>query len=184
MLVKNRIYTATIEDYTAQGQGVARVEGCARLRPRRHCWGGVPDPDHQGGQNLGRRGNRVHQPGVPPPDQPPMSPGQAVRGLCLPHMDYAEECRLKRERVRQALNRLAGENLAQVPLLPAPSLTAYRNKAQYPVAPGPHGPVAGFFQAGTHRVIAAPRCAILPRRWIRCGIWWWRTWPVFPRQRL
>ena len=33
MLVKNRIYTATIEDYTAQGQGVARVEGCAVFVP-------------------------------------------------------------------------------------------------------------------------------------------------------
>ena len=31
MLIQNRIYTATITDYTIQGQGIAHVEGCACL---------------------------------------------------------------------------------------------------------------------------------------------------------
>ena len=33
MLVKNQIYEATIVDYTAEGQGVARIEGCAVFIP-------------------------------------------------------------------------------------------------------------------------------------------------------
>ena len=33
MLIKNQIYTAHITDYTAQGQGVAHVEGCAVFVP-------------------------------------------------------------------------------------------------------------------------------------------------------
>ena len=162
MLVKNRIYTATIEDYTAQGQGIARVEGCAVFVPDAIA-GEVCQIRITKAAKTWAAGEIVSISQVSPHRINRQCPqGKRCGGCAFPHMDYAEECRLKRERVRQALNRLAGENLAQVPLLPAPSLTAYRNKAQYPVAPGPHGPVAGFFQAGTHRVIAAPRCAILP----------------------
>ena len=77
-------------------------------------------------------------------------------------MDYQEECRLKAERVRQALNRLGGEALEEVPILPAPEIFHYRNKAQYPVAPGKGRAVAGFYRAGTHQVVACPQCGILP----------------------
>ena len=33
MLIQNQIYTATITDYTIQGQGIAHVEGCAVFIP-------------------------------------------------------------------------------------------------------------------------------------------------------
>lgn len=33
MLVKNQIYEAEITDYTAEGQGVAHIEGCAVFIP-------------------------------------------------------------------------------------------------------------------------------------------------------
>ena len=33
MLTKNQIYTAEIVDYTAEGQGVAKIEGCAVFVP-------------------------------------------------------------------------------------------------------------------------------------------------------
>ena len=33
MLIKNQIYEATIVDYTSEGQGVAKVEGCAVFVP-------------------------------------------------------------------------------------------------------------------------------------------------------
>ena len=33
MLEKNQIYEAVISDYTAEGQGVAKVEGCAVFVP-------------------------------------------------------------------------------------------------------------------------------------------------------
>ena len=33
MLTQNQIYTALITDYTAQGQGVAHIEGCAVFVP-------------------------------------------------------------------------------------------------------------------------------------------------------
>ena len=33
MLTKNRIYEAVITDYTSEGQGVAKIEGCAVFIP-------------------------------------------------------------------------------------------------------------------------------------------------------
>ena len=33
MLIKNQIYEAVITDYTAEGQGVAKIEGCAVFIP-------------------------------------------------------------------------------------------------------------------------------------------------------
>ena len=33
MLIKNQIYEAQITDYTAEGQGVAHIEGCAVFVP-------------------------------------------------------------------------------------------------------------------------------------------------------
>ena len=53
MLVKNQIYEAEITDYTAEGQGVAHIEGCA-----------VFIPNAGGGENCGDSGK------VPPPGQP------------------------------------------------------------------------------------------------------------------
>ena len=33
MLIKNQIYEALVTDYTAEGQGVAHIEGCAVFIP-------------------------------------------------------------------------------------------------------------------------------------------------------
>ena len=33
MLIKNQIYEAVISDYTSEGQGVAKIEGCAVFIP-------------------------------------------------------------------------------------------------------------------------------------------------------
>ena len=77
-------------------------------------------------------------------------------------MDYAEETRLKAERVKNCLNRIGGENLAEVPILAAPDCHGYRNKAQYPVAVKKGRAYAGFYRAGTHDVVENARCRILP----------------------
>jgi 23S rRNA (uracil1939-C5)-methyltransferase len=77
-------------------------------------------------------------------------------------MDYEEETRLKADRVRQALGRIGGENLEDVPILSAPTCYGYRNKAQYPVASEKGRVYAGFFRAGTHNVVENKRCLILP----------------------
>ena len=162
MLTKNAIYETVITDYTAEGQGVAHIEGCAvfipnaiagercrvRIEHARKTWAAGKIVEIL--EKSPHRCNREC----------------AVAKLCggcdFWHMDYEEETRLKAERVRTCLNRIGGESLETVPILSAPTCHGYRNKAQYPVAEKKNRAYAGFFRAGTHDVVENDRCLILP----------------------
>ena len=162
MLIKNQIYEAVIDDYTAEGQGVAHVEGCAvfvpnaiagekvllRIEKAQKTWASGKIT-----QILEKSPHRVNR-------QCPVA--KLCGGCDFWHMDYEEETRLKANRVRQALNRIGGENLEEIPILAAPTCQGYRNKAQYPVAVNKGKAYAGFFRAGTHQVVENSRCLILP----------------------
>ena len=162
MLIKNQVYEAVICDYTAEGQGVAKIEGCAvfipnairgervlvRIEKAQKTWatGKIT-------QLLEKSPHRVNR----------ECPVAKLCGGCdFWHMDYEEEGALKADRVRGCLNRLAGEKLEQLPILGAPTCRGYRNKAQYPVSSRKGKAYAGFFKAGTHQVVENDRCLILP----------------------
>ena len=161
MLEKGKVYEAVICDYTAEGQGVAKIEGCAvfipnaiagetclvRIEKAQKTWAAGKIT-----QILEKSPHRVNR----------ECPVAKLCGGCdFWHMDYTEESRLKADRVRQALNRIGGENLEEVPILAAPDCHGYRNKAQYPVSSEKGRVFAGFFKAGTHQVIENKRCLIL-----------------------
>ena len=162
MLQKNDCYEVTITDYTADGQGVARAEGCAVFVPYALAGETCRIRIDQVGKTwasgkietiLVRSPHRVNR----------ECPVAKLCGGCdFWHMDYEEECRLKARRVLQALNRIGGEQLETVPLLTAPTCRGYRNKAQYPAAAKKGRAYAGFYRAGTHRVVENDRCLILP----------------------
>ena len=162
MLIKNQIYEAKITDYTTEGQGIAHIEGCAVFIPNavagetcrvrielvRKTWAAGKIVEI-----LEKSPHRVNR----------ECPVAKLCGGCdFWHIDYAEETRLKAERVRSCLNRLGGENFAEIPILAAPTCHGYRNKAQYPVAAKKNRAFAGFFRAGTHEVVENERCLILP----------------------
>ena len=162
MLEKGKLYEAAVTDYTAEGMGVAHVEGCAvfipnaifgeryevRIEKAGKTWAAAKIT-----QILEKSPHRLQR-------ECPISSG--CGGCDFWHMDYAEETRLKAERVRQCLNRLGGESLEKVEILSAPTCHGYRNKAQYPVAVKKGRAFAGFFKAGTHEVVENQRCLILP----------------------
>ena len=162
MLEKNKIYQAVICDYTAEGQGVARIEGCAVFIPNairgETCMVRIEKVGKTWAAGkitelLEKSPHRVNR----------LCPVAKLCGGCdFWHMDYQEETALKAERVRQALNRIGGENLETVPILAAPTCESYRNKAQYPTASKKGRAYAGFFRAGTHQVVENDRCLILP----------------------
>ena len=162
MLEKNKIYETVITDYTAEGQGVARIEGCAVFIPNAIAGETCTVRIEKVGKTwasgkmveiLERSEHRINR----------VCPVAKLCGGCdFQHMTYEEELRLKADRVRQCLNRLGGENLEHVDILSAPETTCYRNKAQYPVASKNGRAFAGFFKAGTHQVIENDRCGILP----------------------
>ncbi len=162
MLTKNEIYEAVICDYTAEGQGIAKAGGCVvfvpnaivgekvriRIEKAQKTWAAGKMTEI-----LERSPHRINR----------ECPVAKICGGCnFWHMDYAEETRLKADRVRQCLNRLAGEDLPELPILAAPTCHGYRNKAQYPVAIKNGRAYAGFFKAGTHEVVENERCLILP----------------------
>ncbi len=162
MLEKGKIYEAEICDYTAEGQGIAKVEGCAvfvpnaivgekcriRIEKAQKTWAAGKITEL-----LEKSPHRVNR----------ECPVAKLCGGCdFWHMDYEEECRLKANRVKQALNRLAGEQVEDIPFLAAPTSEGYRNKAQYPVSSQKGRCYAGFFRAGTHQVVENDRCRILP----------------------
>ena len=162
MLEKNGIYEAVVTDYTAEGQGIAHVEGCAVFLPNAIAGERVrlrieyPRKTWASGkilEILEKSPHRVNR----------ECPVAKLCGGCdFWHMDYEEETRLKAERVKTCLNRLAGENLTQVPILAAPDCRGYRNKAQYPVAARKGRAFAGFYRSGTHQVVENKSCRILP----------------------
>jgi 23S rRNA (uracil1939-C5)-methyltransferase len=162
MLEKNKIYEAEIVDYTSEGQGIAKIEGCAvfvpnavfgevcriRIEKAAKTWAAGKIVEI-----LTRSSHRINR------DCPV---AKLCGGCSFRHMDYEEETRLKAERVRSCLNRIGGEHLDMVPILAAPTCDGYRNKAQYPVASRKGRAYAGFFRAGTHDVVENDRCLILP----------------------
>jgi len=162
MLEKNKIYEAVIVDYTAEGQGIAKIEGCAVFIPNAIVGETCRVRIEKVGKTwaagkiaeiLEKSPHRVQR-------ECPIS--SSCGGCDFWHMDYEEEARLKADRVRQALNRIGGEQLGQLPILSAPTCHGYRNKAQYPVAAKKNGVFAGFFRAGTHQVVENEGCLILP----------------------
>ena len=162
MLIKNQIYEATVTDYTAEGQGVAHVEGCAVFLPNAIAGERVRLRVEKVGKTwatgkiveiLERSPHRCNR---------ECEVAKLCGGCDFWHMDYAEETRLKAERVKSCLNRLAGESLESVPILASADCGGYRNKAQYPVASKKGRAYAGFFKAGTHDVVENSRCRILP----------------------
>ena len=162
MLEKGKIYEAAISDYTAEGQGVAKIEGCAVFIPNAIA-GEVCRIRIEKAQKSWAAGKIVEILKKSPHRVNRECPVAKLCGGCdFWHMDYAEETRLKADRVRQALNRLGGEALEDIPILAAPTCYAYRNKAQYPVSSEKDRVFGGFFRAGTHNVVENKRCLILP----------------------
>ena len=162
MLIKNKIYEAVICDYTAEGQGIAKIDGCVVFIPNAI----VGEKCHvriEKAQKTWAAGKLVEILEKSPHRLSRACPVAKLCGGCdFWHMDYEEETRLKAERVRQALERIGGECLETVPILSAPDCCGYRNKAQYPVASQKNRVFAGFFKAGTHQVVENDRCLILP----------------------
>ena len=162
MLVKNQIYEAIITDYTSEGQGVAKVEGCAvfipnaivgetcrvRIEKAAKTWAAGKIVEI-----LEKSPHRINR----------ACPVAKLCGGCaFHHMDYEEEARMKAHRVQTCLNRMAGEQIENLPILAAPTCEGYRNKAQYPVSVKKGKAYAGFFRQGTHEVVENQRCLILP----------------------
>ncbi len=159
MLKKNETYRAQVTGFTSEGLGVCRVEGCAVFVPNaapgevydlRIAHVGKTAAHGKIVNIITRSSERINR----------ACPYAKLCGGCdFWHLTYEAECEIKQQRVIDALNRLGGQALENIPITGAKSCMSYRNKAQYPVnAEGK----AGFYKKGTHDIVEIERCLILP----------------------
>ncbi|MFI3312387.1 MAG: 23S rRNA (uracil(1939)-C(5))-methyltransferase RlmD [Eubacteriales bacterium] len=181
MVRKNETHTVEITGYTAEGAGVARIDGQA-IFVKDVIVGEVAQIkiDH-----VGKRfayGTLIQLETVSPNRVNRLCTiGKRCGGCDFWHMNYREELRLKSNRVCEALNRIGGQSLENVEITGAETMLAYRNKAQFPVTKGKNGVEAGFYQAGTHKVIPVEKCLIQPdvtAQVEKIAVQWMRRWNI------
>ncbi len=169
-LAKNTVVELTVTGVTGEGSGVARyVDGdipapglvvfipytavgdrvrCRILKVQKsHAFGRVEELIHPSADRLA-------------------DPGCPVYGRCggcaWRHITYEAECRYKQQWVEDTLRRVGGVDTPVQPLLGAADPDRYRNKAQFPVAPGERGPLMGFYAPRSHRLVPCTDCRLQP----------------------
>ena len=160
-LRKNTLHTVEITGYTADGSGVARIDGLVVFIPgtirgerwrvrllkvnKNTAWG-------RGEELLSAAPCRRRS------DCPLYGP---CGGCQFRHMDYAEEMEAKRLRVQDALRRIGGLDASVDVIHGAERADRYRNKAQFPVGADRDGETrVGLYRARSHEVLDAPDCLL------------------------
>ena len=156
-LEKNHIYRSTIEGYSSEGLGVARIDGQVVFV---HDAVRGEDCDILVMKVLKNVafGKPVLRHSTSPHRQEPDCPYYGRCGGCdFRHLDYAEELWAKRQRVQDALTRLGGSDVTVEEILGAAQPLRYRNKSQYPVSADGR---VGFYRARSHQVVEVEHCLL------------------------
>ena len=159
---KNSLHDLHIDSYTAQGFGVARLDGRVVFIP-----GTIRGEDWKV-QLLKVQKNIAWGRGVEllTPSPVRVEPDCPISGKCggcqYRHMTYEEELTAKWDRVNDALRRLGGLDLELPPVLGAEDPLRYRNKVQLPVAQGKQGLSIGYFRPRSHDVLDVKDCPLQP----------------------
>ncbi len=159
---KNDILTLAVEEINNLGYGVAHAEDGRVV----FVAGGVTGDELDARiikvtkTYLVARVERLHQPS--PWRAPDPCPARGCGGCVYGSVTYEHELTLKRDYVTNAFRKAGLSDVTVGEVLTTGRLTGYRNKAQYPVANGKSGMVAGFFAEGTHRLVPAFDCCLQP----------------------
>ncbi len=156
-LAKNQLHTVTIAGYTAEGLGIARIDGQVVFVHNAVRGETCSIRIMKTLKNIAYA--RVEEildrsPARREPDCPHFP---ACGGCDFRHLAYSEELEAKRQRVEDALRRVGGADVAVDEIIGADWVDGYRNKCQFPVSPDGR---AGFFRARSHQVIPALDCRL------------------------
>jgi 23S rRNA (uracil1939-C5)-methyltransferase len=157
---KNSIFTVTVEGYTHEGDGVAHIDG--RVVFVKGALQGETCDIKVLKDSKNIIYSKLHTLLTPSAARiEPQCPNFGKCGGCdLLHMDYAEELRLKRRRVEDALRRIGGLDVDVTGIGGADSIENYRNKAIYAVGKNEGRSVTGFFRERSHDIVPTERCLI------------------------
>ncbi len=159
-LKEGKTYPLRVENWSSDGAGVARHEGRAVF-----VKGGLRgELCRVYIEKVGRSAVWGHTVEVLEPSPQRLSPDCPYYALCggcqTRHMTYAAELEFKRQKVEDALRRIGGADLPVSVIYGSDYTERYRNKAQFPAAPGPDGPRVGFYRQGTHTVTDVADCLL------------------------
>lgn len=161
---KQKTYTVEITGLTAEGAGVARIDGQVVFVP-----GVIPGEtckikiEHIGRSNAFASLIAVEK-ASPHRVKPECEYFGRCGGCTFWHMDYKCELKCKKQRVKDALSRIGGVEFPELSITGSESIYAYRNKVQFPVQAKGKNICAGFYRAGSHEVISIADCKIQPQR--------------------
>ena len=159
VMKKNDIVDLVIEDMSAEGSGIGKVDNMAvfvpltavgdKLKVRivkvktKYAYGIIeeiismsPDRINVDYQAFSRCGGCVYR-----------------------HISYESECKIKYNRVYNAIKRIGKVDMLPKPIISAINSDRYRNKAQYPI--NENGDT-GFFATHSHRIIPCSDCLLQP----------------------
>lgn len=174
-LQKNQEVELTIEDITAEGEGIGKLEGFALFVKDTITGDRIRAKIIKVKKNYGyARLTEILEPS--PARIEPVCPVARQCGGCqLQHMRYEEQLKYKENKVKNCLERIGGIRIARAgektedgqeaaimePIMGMEKPFYYRNKAQFPVGRNKEGKlVTGFYAGRTHTVIDTEHCFI------------------------
>ena len=159
MLRKNDEITVTVERFGGE-MGIAHLDGLTMF-----VQGALP------GETVTARAQKVEKTHaflktlrVLTPSEsrvtPPCPYYEKCGGCVCQHMTYEASLSMKRERVRDALSRIGGLDVAVQPVIGMDDPWHYRNKTALPVGGEKGAPQIGFYAPRSHRIIDIDGCLI------------------------
>lgn len=159
---KNETYTAEIEDLTLEGNGVCHVEGMVVFVPHT----AIGDHILLKIVKVCKRyayGIALSVETYSPDRETPLCTLKRCGGCIWSHLTYEAELAVKEKAARDAFCRIGKLSPEFLPILPAPSRTRYRNKAQYPFSVTREGkPILGFYAPRSHDCVSVDDCLLQP----------------------
>lgn len=161
-LKKNDVIQVDIDGMTAEGSGVAHYEGMAVFIPNAAPGDTAEVIIIKTSKNYAvGRIKRIIKAGKGRCE--PDCPSYPKCGGCtFRHLEYPEECRVKRQRVNDAMKRIGGVEIEAEEFIPADEPDRYRNKAQIPFGSEKGQAVFGFYAERSHRIIPFTDCLLQP----------------------
>ena len=180
---KNEVLTLTVDSFSSEAEGVCRHQGQVVFVP-----GALPGEKIKA---LIVKTQQTHACGkllevIAPSErrQTPPCPYYPRCGGCgTQHMSYGTELQMKRQHVRDALERIGGLDVEVPEVIRMETPWHYRNKTSQPVTLQNGEPVVGFYERRSHRVIATEECLIaMPQSDKAAGIVtaWMKAFAVAP----
>ena len=164
MLEKNAEYQVTIDNFGANGEGVAHLDGVAVFVP-------YALPAEKVKIKIVKVKSSFAFGKLLEVVVPSESRREAVcpvfykcGGCNAQHIKYGEQLKIKSQTVADCLRKIAGIDVTVPLTVPCENEYRYRNKLQLPVRHTAKGNVIGFFREGTHDVVPIDDC-LIQKKW-------------------